>query len=52
MNELTLPLGGLLLAAVAIKDFPLTYVAIGTVVITIFAMLPARHRVPPRGRWP
>jgi hypothetical protein len=52
MNELTLPVGGLLLAAIAIQDFPLAYVAIGTVVITILAMLPARHRVPPRGRWP
>lgn len=52
MNELTLPVGGLLLAAVAIKDFPLWGVVLGTVAVTILAMLPARYRVPPRGRWP
>lgn len=52
INELTVPVGGLLLAAVAIRDFPLVYVAAGTVAVTILAMLPARYRVPPRGRWP
>ncbi|HEX7155231.1 MAG TPA: hypothetical protein VF618_27425 [Thermoanaerobaculia bacterium] len=52
MNELTVPVGGLLLAAAAIKDFPVVYVVVGTVIVTILAMLPARYRVPPRGRWP
>ncbi|HEX9985464.1 MAG TPA: hypothetical protein VGF69_19565 [Thermoanaerobaculia bacterium] len=52
MNELTVPVGGLLLAAAAIKDFPILYVVGGTVVVTVLAMLPARYRVPPRGRWP
>jgi hypothetical protein len=52
INELTVPVGGLLLAAVAIQNFPIVYVIAGTVVVTILAMLPARYRVPPRGRWP
>lgn len=52
LNELTVPIGGLFLAAIAIKDFPLAIVGIGAIFITVFAMLPARYRVPPRGRWP
>ncbi|HEX7140711.1 MAG TPA: hypothetical protein VF219_22860 [Vicinamibacterales bacterium] len=52
VNELTLPIGGLLLAAVAIKGFPVIWVFAGAVIVTILAMLPARYRVPPRGRWP
>jgi hypothetical protein len=52
INELTVPVGGLLLAAVAIQNFPVVYVIAGTFVVTILAMLPARYRVPPRGRWP
>ncbi|MFL6245435.1 MAG: hypothetical protein ACJ74H_05390 [Thermoanaerobaculia bacterium] len=52
LNEVTVPVGGLLLAAAAIPDFPFTAVVVGTFVVTVFAMLPARYRVPPKGRWP
>jgi hypothetical protein len=52
LNELTVPVGGLLLAALTIQGLSRALVAVGIVVVTILAMLPARYRVPPRGRWP
>jgi hypothetical protein len=52
INELTVPVGGLLLAALTIQGLSRVFVAVGVVVVTILAMLPARYRVPPRGRWP
>jgi hypothetical protein len=52
LNELTVPVGGLLLAALTIQGLSRPFVAIGIVVVTLLAMLPARYRVPPRGRWP
>lgn len=52
INELTVPVGGLLLAALTIQGLSRTFVAVGIVIVTILAMLPARYRIPPRGRWP
>lgn len=52
INEVTVPVGGLLLAALTIRGLSHTFVVAGIVVVTILAMLPARYRVPPRGRWP
>jgi hypothetical protein len=52
LNELTIPVGGLLLAAATVKGLSRTAVAIGLVVIILLAMLPARHKTPPSGRWP
>ena len=51
LNELTIPVGGLLLAAATIKDLPGRYIIAGLIAVTALAMLPLRHRTPPRGRW-
>jgi hypothetical protein len=52
INELTIPVGGLLLAAATIKGVSSRHVVVGLVAIVILAMLPARHKGPPAGRWP
>jgi antitoxin component of MazEF toxin-antitoxin module len=52
INELTVPVGGLLLAALTIQGLSHMFVIVGIIIVTILAMLPARYRVPPRGRWP
>ena len=52
LNELTVPIGGLLFAALALDKISVTAAAAGAVIVTVMAMAPARHRVAPRGRWP
>lgn len=52
LNELTVPIGGLLFAALALDKISVTAAAVGAVIVTVMAMAPARHRVAPRGRWP
>lgn len=50
-NDLTVPLGGLVVAALAIQGFRIYWVALGSVMILALSLLPLRHRRPPRGRW-
>lgn len=52
LNDLTVPIGGLLFAALAMDKISVSAAAIGAVIVTVLAMAPARHRVAPRGRWP
>ncbi len=52
VNELTIPIGGLLFAALALEKISVLAAAVGAVIVTVMAMVPVKHRVAPRGRWP
>lgn len=52
VNELTIPIGGLIFAALALDKITALQAAIGAVIVTVLAMAPVKHRAAPRGRWP
>jgi hypothetical protein len=52
LNELVIPLGGLLLAAAAIPGFRGWFLAAGALVVVLLSMLPLLYSSPPPGRWP
>ncbi len=52
LNDLTIPVGGLLLAAATIQGVSRRLLAAAAVVVTLLALMPARYRKPPRGPWP
>jgi len=52
VNELTIPIGGLIFAALALDKITSLQAAVGAVIVTIMAMAPVKYRAAPRGRWP
>ncbi len=51
LNQLTIPVLGLVLAAVAVPNVSYTAIAIGFIPVLILGMLPIRHKKPPHGRF-
>ncbi len=51
LNQLTIPVLGLILAAVAVPNISYTAIAIGFIPVLILGMLPIRHKKPPHGRF-
>jgi hypothetical protein len=51
LNQLTIPVLGLILAAVAVPNISYTAIAIGFIPMLILGMLPIRHKKPPHGRF-
>lgn len=53
INELTIPVGGLLLAALALPGvIPRWGIIMSIIVVVALALISARYRTPPSGRWP
>lgn len=53
INELTIPVGGVLVAALALPGvIPRWGIPISIVVVIALALISARYRLPPVGRWP
>jgi hypothetical protein len=53
INELTIPVGGLLLAALALPGVIRKWgIAISIAIVIALALISARYRLPPPGRWP
>ena len=52
MNQLSIPVAGLLLAALAVPDFRGWHLYGGLALVVILGLLPLRKPPPPRGRWP
>lgn len=53
INELTIPVGGLLLAALALPGvIPRWGIGISILAVIMLALVSARYRLPPTGRWP
>lgn len=50
VNDLTIPVGGLLLAGYTIKGVSPLTILVGCVIVTLLALLPLRHARRPRGR--
>jgi hypothetical protein len=51
-NDLTIPVGGLILAALLVPGMSLVFLALGIVAVLVLGMAPIRYKSPPRGRWP
>jgi hypothetical protein len=53
INELTIPVGGLLLAALALPGvIPRWGIGVSIIIVIALALISARYRLPPTGRWP
>jgi hypothetical protein len=52
LNQLSIPVAGLILAALAVPDFRGWRFYSGLALVVILGLLPLRKPPPPRGRWP
>jgi hypothetical protein len=52
INQLILPIGGLVLMGLAVPTLPKSILFIGLLLVVFFSFLPDRYQVPPTGRWP
>jgi hypothetical protein len=52
LNQLTIPIGGLLLAALAIPNLSSRTIWASVIAVIALALISARYRMPPHGRWP
>jgi hypothetical protein len=52
INELTIPVGGLLLAALALPGVPRWGISVSILIVIGLALISERYRLPPTGRWP